>query len=55
MFRGFRPFRSFRVSESPADKELYQQQIEATYRQIDALVYDLYGLTGEEIAVVEGQ
>ncbi len=38
----------------PADKELYQRQIEATDRQIDALVYELYGLTEEEIGVVEG-
>jgi hypothetical protein len=27
---------------------------EATDRQIDALVYELYGLTEEEVAVVEG-
>ena len=26
----------------------------ATDRQIDHLVYDLYGLTGEEIRIVEG-
>jgi hypothetical protein len=38
----------------PADKKLYQRQIEATDRQIDALVYELYGLTEDEIAVVEG-
>jgi len=25
VFRGFRPFRGFRVSESSADEELYQQ------------------------------
>ncbi len=37
----------------PADKDLYQRQIEATDRQIDALVYELYGLTDEEIAIVE--
>jgi len=30
-------------------------QIEATDRQIDRLVYDLYGLTEGEIAVVEGE
>ena len=36
------------------NKELYLQQIEATDPQIDALVYELYGLTGEEIGVVEG-
>lgn len=28
--------------------------IEVTDRQIDALVYELYGLTAEEIGVVEG-
>ena len=39
----------------PADKALYQRQIEAADRQIDALVYELYGLTEEEIAVVEGR
>jgi hypothetical protein len=31
-----------------------QRQIEATDRQIDRLVYGLYGLTAEEIAIVEG-
>jgi adenine-specific DNA-methyltransferase len=38
----------------PADKDLYRRQIEATDRQIDALVYELYGLTEQEIAIVEG-
>jgi glycerate kinase len=32
-----------------------QRQIEATDKQIDALVYELYGLTDEEIAAVEGE
>ena len=36
-----------------ADKERYERQIEATDEQIDALVYQLYGLTDEEVAVVE--
>ena len=31
-----------------------QRQIEATDRQIDALVYELYRLTEEEIRIVEG-
>jgi hypothetical protein len=35
-------------------KERNQRQIEATDRQIDALVYELYGLTAEEITIVEG-
>jgi hypothetical protein len=38
----------------PADKQLYQRQIEATDRAIDALVYELYELTDEEIKIVEG-
>jgi len=34
---------------------MIQRQIDATDRQIDKLVYELYGLTPEEIAIVEGQ
>jgi hypothetical protein len=45
--------RKFAVATIPADKELYHRQIEATDRQIDALVYELYGLTEAEIAIVE--
>ena len=30
-----------------------QRQIETTDRRIDQLVYELYGLTDEEIAIVE--
>jgi hypothetical protein len=29
------------------------REIESTDRQIDALVYELYGLTDEEIKIVE--
>jgi hypothetical protein len=36
------------------DKTLIQRQIDPTDRQIDALVYELYGLSQEEIALVEG-
>jgi hypothetical protein len=32
---------------------LLQRQIDATDRQIDKLVYELYGLTEEEIKIVE--
>jgi hypothetical protein len=35
------------------DKELYERQIKIVDAQIDRLVYDLYGLTEEEIKVVE--
>jgi hypothetical protein len=34
---------------------MFQRQIDATDRQIDALVYELYGLTEDEIALVEGR
>jgi len=37
------------------EKTLIQRQIEATDKQIDKLVYELYDLTPEEIAIVEGQ
>ena len=40
-------------AQNPRDKTLLERQIEATDRQIDALVYELYGLTEEEIAIVE--
>lgn len=39
----------------PADKNLHQRQIEAAGPEIDALVYELHGLTEEEIAIVEGR
>lgn len=35
------------------ERNLLQRQIEATGRQIDALVYELYELTEEEIRIVE--
>jgi hypothetical protein len=36
-------------------KNLFQRQIDATDRQIDKLVYELYGLNDEEIYIVEGK
>ncbi len=37
------------------DKDVIQRQTDATDRQIDTLVYELYGLTEEEIRIVEGE
>jgi type I restriction-modification system DNA methylase subunit len=37
------------------EKTTLQRQIDATDRQIDKLVYELYDLTEEEIAIVEGK
>ncbi len=42
------------VATVPGDKALLDRQIEATDRQIDRLVYELYELTAEEIGIVEG-
>ena len=36
------------------DKTLLQRQIKTTDKQIDKLVYELYGLSDEEIGIVEG-
>jgi predicted type IV restriction endonuclease len=36
------------------EQTLLQRQIDATDKQIDKLVYELYGLTEEEIMIVEG-
>ena len=37
------------------EQTLLQRQIEATDGQIDKLVYELYGLTEDEIKIVEAQ
>lgn len=42
------------AAKTPQDTTLLQRQIDATDKQIDQLVYTLYGLTEEEIALVEG-
>jgi hypothetical protein len=38
-----------------ADKEFYGNKCADLFRQIDALVYELYGLTEDEIRIVEGE
>jgi hypothetical protein len=43
------------AAQAAHDRDLIQRQIDATDRQIDALVYQLYGLTEEEIKIVEGR
>lgn len=40
-------------ARTPHEQTALQRQIEATDHQIDALVYELYGLTEEEIKIVE--
>ena len=43
----------FHSARMERDKELYERQIKVVDTQIDRLVYDLYGLTEEEIRMVE--
>ena len=46
--------KQFAEANIPQAHTMLQRQIEATDQQIDRLVYELYGLTEEEIALVEG-
>jgi len=39
----------------PADRDLYERQIEATDQRIDELVYELYGMTEEEMQLWRGR
>ena len=42
------------AARTPQEQTVLERQIAATDAQIDRLVYDLYGLTAEEIKIVEG-
>ena len=41
-------------AKTPHEQESLQRQIAVTDNQIDALVYELYGLTKEESEIAEG-
>src|ERR1019366_7008573 len=43
---------SLATAKTPQEKTSLERQIPATDQQIDRLVYDLYGLTDEEITIV---
>jgi hypothetical protein len=45
--------KDLQVAKTDHEKSLIQRQIDATDKQIDHLVYKLYGLTDEEIRIVE--
>jgi len=45
--------KKFHSANIASEKTMIQRQIDATDRQIDKLVYELYGLTDDEIAIVE--
>jgi hypothetical protein len=40
-------------AKTPHEQESLQRTIAATDKQIDALVYELYGLTEEEVRMVD--
>ncbi|GMV34844.1 MAG: restriction endonuclease subunit M [Chloroflexi bacterium CFX1] len=44
---------SLSAETNPGNKETLERQIETTDKAIDSLVYELYGLGGEEIKIVE--
>lgn len=46
--------RQCQAARTPPEQTVLAAQIEATDRQIDRLVYGLYGLTAAEIEVVGG-
>ena len=46
--------RKLAAAVTDQEKTVHQRQIVATDRLIDRLVYELYGLTEEEIGIVEG-
>jgi hypothetical protein len=46
--------RRLAAEKNPQARPLLQRQIDAADAQIDRVVYELYGLTEEEIGVVEG-
>ena len=47
--------RSLATSKTQHENTVLQNQIDATDWQIDQLVYELYGLTEDEIKIVEGK
>jgi hypothetical protein len=44
-----------RNPRTPQEQEMVRREIESTYRVIDKLVYELSGLSAEEIKIVEGE
>jgi hypothetical protein len=42
------------AARTPHEQTVLQAQIDATDQQVDRLVYALYGLTQEEVRIVEG-
>lgn len=46
--------KSLKSAQNPQEADRLTREAESTDRAIDSLVYKLYGLTEEEIKIVEG-
>jgi len=46
-------YEQLNLAKSESDKELYKKQIILLENKIDSLVYKTYGLTDEEIQIIE--
>jgi len=46
--------KSLASAHTPSEKDRLMREVESTDRMIDGLVYELYGLSEEEIKIVEG-
>ena len=52
---GFSKHLELAAAKTAHDKTVFQREIDSTDAEIDRLAYDLYGVTADEIAVVEGE
>jgi hypothetical protein len=46
---------SLRSTKSEAQKRLVQRQIDGTDRDVDQLVYKIYGLSEAEVSLIEAE
>jgi hypothetical protein len=47
--------KSLKSAHDPQEADRLMREVESTDKAIDGLVYELYGLTEEEIKIVEGR
>jgi hypothetical protein len=47
--------KSLASAHNPQEADRLTREVESTDRAIDGLVYELYGLSEEEIGIVEGK
>ena len=52
-YKELEPQKKYHETRMERDKELYERQIRIVDAQIDGVVYGLYGLTEEEVKVME--